>query len=151
MLQASSQHRSPEVIAQMKRSRCSAPDLPECQSFIAHPPLRMRERKKKSIFTYCCLYCCVIFSFFDLILATARYYRQQLLFNICCKQEVSGGMQSPSPFLESSEALLWATSMLLFIGRKVGCPAKPQSKWQREIIWRPSGRASCCLQPVSSS
>ena len=92
----------------------------------------------------------VLYSFL-IFLATARYYRQQLLFNICCKQEVSEGMQSPSPFLGSSQPLLWATSMLLFIGCKVGCPGKPQSKWHREIIWRLSGRASCCLRPMSLS
>lgn len=108
-------------------------------SLLVHPPLRMR----KIIYLHVSLRVsgtAVLFSFL-IFLATARYYRQQLLFNICCKQEVSGGMQSPSPFLGSSEPLLWATSMLLFIGCKVGCPGKPQSKWQREIIWRLSGRA----------
>lgn len=50
------------------------------------------------------------------------------------------------PISGSREALLWATSMLLFIGCNVGCPAKPQSKWQRKMIWRLSSPASWLLQ-----
>ena len=45
------------------------------------------------------------------------------------------------PSQGAARALLWTTSMLLFIGCNVGCPGKPQSKWQRMIIWRPTGPA----------
>lgn len=65
---------------------------------------------------------------FDKQLEKAHYFRQQLLFHICCKQQVSRGMHCPSPFLGSSKALLCATSMLLFTGCNVGCPGKPQSQ-----------------------
>lgn len=94
---------------------------------------------------------CLI-SIFDNPRMAKANYRQQLLFNICCKQEVSRGMQCPSPFSgSSSKAPLWTTSMLLFIGCNVGCPGKPQSKWQRKIIWRLNSPASWFPQIMSWS
>lgn len=67
------------------------------------------------------------------------------------KQEVSGGMQSPSPFSGSSWALLWTTSMLLFMPSNVGCSGKPQSKWRSEIMSKMKSPASWFPKTISGS
>lgn len=90
----------------------------------------------------------------QLQLEEAHICMRQLLFNICCKQQVSRGMRRPSPFFGSSQALLCTTSMLLFIGCNVGCGGQPQP--QRKCgcrttkicgsFWPHADTAQACLK-----